>query len=217
MLQVNSGLFHPWIQVLRRSAMTYSDTLSSVNFLRYNFPCYPAQCWCALKRCTCGNWAVWLLLLAAIILFNQACTPTREKLVTFSLAPAGNMGFPRPLLNKLPHMEDGSHSSPNPPEVTGTFTVGHLSLQRWNIWCHQLGESHPHLQPEGGFALQRVHEHKEIPLAAGERECSQDRLPQVVFLCLGFSHPGKKDLTWFAWRKFTAPNCEVFLFCCGCF
>lgn len=88
----------------------------------------------------------------------------------------------------------GSAQAQKPPEVTGTFTAGQPSMQRWIIQCHQLRESLPQLQPEGGFALQRVHEHKEIPLAPGERECSQDRLYQVIFLRLGFSHFGNKSL-----------------------
>lgn len=160
------------------------------------------------------NWSwKWLLLLAAIILLNQAHTHTRGKPATFSLASAGTQVFPRALLDKLPTPHGGwtgMCSSPNLPEVTATVTVGHLSVQRWNIWCHQLRESHPQLQPEGYMGNMRVHEHKEIPLPPGERECS-DRLHQVIFLFLGFSHFGKKAFSWFIWRKFIAPNWCIFV------
>lgn len=41
------------------------------------------------------------------------------------------------------------------------------------------------------FCFTGVHEHKEIPLPPGEKECS-DRLNQVIFLFLRLSHFGEK-------------------------
>lgn len=49
-------------------------------------------------------------------------------------------------------------------------------------------ESHPQLQWESGFALQRIHKHKEIPLAPGEREHSQGSLFTRSFFCALYFH-----------------------------
>lgn len=210
---MNSGLFHPWIRVLRRSAVAYGDTLFSAIFLRYNFPRCSAQG--GFANICSSDARVEIELYSHC--FMQSLTYLTEHAQGrnsphFSLASVGNAGLPQLFVRWI--TQDGgwaeSYSSPKATRGNWYCSLGHLSTQGLNTGHHhQLRESHPWLQQEGGFALWRIRKHDEIPVCQ-----ERGSIHRTVFSLGHLSVPWiftfwKKPFSCPAWRKLTARSCGV--------
>lgn len=124
---MNSGLFHPWIRVLRRSAVAYGDTLFSAIFLRYNFPRCSAQGGFANIYSSGARVEIELYshcFMQSLTYLTEHAHAQGRNSPLFHWPLWGTQVLPNFLPDGLLKTEDGLRATQaqKPPEVTGTFT-----------------------------------------------------------------------------------------------
>jgi len=167
--------------------MTYGDTLFSAIFLGYNFPRSYTQGGFVNAPSSDARVEIELhghCFHAVINFFNQACTRTREKLTTFSLASAGKAGLPQAFAGRVTQGGGQAVSNSSPKNTRGnwylhwdTSACEKASPAPAERWLHftedtSTGGDPSHAGRGGAFTGQSFH--------------------WVIFLCLGLPHFGKK-------------------------
>lgn len=192
---MNSGLFHPWIRVLRRSAVAYGDTLFSAIFLRYNFPRCSAQGGFANICSSDARVEIELYshcFLQSLTYLTEHAQGRNSPLFHWHLW--GTQVFPNFLPDGLLKMEDGLRATQaqKPPEVTGTV---HWDTSARRDWTQGTTTSSGKVIPGcsrkaaslyGGYVNMM-----KSPCVRREGAFTGQSFHWVIFLYLEFSHFGK--------------------------
>lgn len=141
-----------------------------------------------------GNRAIRSLFHAVINLFNQACTRTREKLTSFSLASVGNAGLPQLFAGCITQGGGRVESCSIPKATRGNRYI------HWDTSAHRdrtqgataSGKIIPSCSRKVALLYRGYINVRKSLLRQERGSVTGQSFHWVIFLRLGFSHFGKK-------------------------